>query len=101
MFSLLADSAWKVFLISLLVGAGLPAIFALGVRAMAYGAGGSAELALSDGRTQPAHPLGKVLGILCFVLVVAGIALGISIVVASGFGMRVSFDNIFPTFVRK
>ena len=40
---LLFDAAWKVLAVGLLLGAGLPALFALGIRSMAYGVGGAAE----------------------------------------------------------
>ena len=96
MISLLATAAGKVLLVSLIVGAGLPALFALGVRAMAHGAGGSAEVA-----THAPHAAARVLGVTIFAVVVAAIAMGISIVVASGLGMSVSFEHVFPTFVPK
>ena len=34
--------AWNVLWVGLLLGAGLPAIFALGIRALSYGVGGDA-----------------------------------------------------------
>ena len=37
---LAVDGAWKVLLASLVLGAGLPVVFAAGVRSMAFGAGG-------------------------------------------------------------
>jgi hypothetical protein len=94
--TLALDGAWKVLVTSLLLGAGLPIIFALGVRARAFAAGGQA-----DGRSTERHPIGNVLAALCHVLVLAGVALGITIVVASGFGKAVSFQHIYPTIVSK
>ena len=38
------EAAWKVLLVGLVLGAGLPAVFTVGVRSMAWGAGGSAEV---------------------------------------------------------
>lgn len=96
MLSLLASAAWKVLLVSLVIGAGLPALFAAGVKSMAYGVGGDAEVDHATG-----HPAGKVLGIAIFALVLFFIATGIAIVVASGLGKEVSFDHVFPTFVDK
>jgi len=46
-------------------------------------------------------PLGKALAVLCFLLVSAGVAVGITIVVASGFGKAVSFEHIYPVLVNK
>ena len=90
------DGAWKVLVAGVLLGAGLPAIFALGIRALAYGAGGDAEVDHEAG-----HPIGKVLAILCFALVVIGIALGNTYIVATGFGKTLSFQNFYPTLVSK
>lgn len=97
MFQIFAGSIWQVLAIGLVVGAGLPAIFALGIRAMAAGAGGAAEL---DSSRRP-NPLARVLGILCFAVVVGAILLGISIIVSSGLGYRLSFEHVIPIFVQK
>lgn len=97
MVSIFFNSIWQVLAIGLLVGAGLPAIFAVGIRAMAAGAGGSAEI---DSSQRP-NPVARVLGILCFAVVVGAILLGISIIVSSGFGYKVSFEHIIPTFIEK
>ncbi|WP_226346297.1 hypothetical protein [Agilicoccus flavus] len=86
----------QVLIIGLVVGAGLPALFALGVRSMAYGAGGDAETGHQVG-----HPAGRVAGVLIFAVVLAAIALGIAIIVSSGFGYKVSFEHIVPTFIEK
>lgn len=91
--------AWKVLIAGLVLGAGLPALFAIGIRAMAFGAGGSAET--SDGGQAKPHRIGTVIGIICFGLVVAIALLGIGYIVASGFGKTISFENIYPTIVDK
>ena len=96
MLQLFFGAIWQVLLIGLIVGAGLPAIFALGVKAMAYGVGGDAETDHAAG-----HPLGKIVGILLFAVVLAAIALGIAIIVSSGFGYQVSFEHVVPAFVKK
>ena len=57
--ALAADGAWKVLVASLVLGAGLPIIFALGVRARAYAAGGG-----TDGHHTERHPVGNVLAAL-------------------------------------
>ena len=94
--ALAADGAWKVLVASLVLGAGLPIVFALGVRARAYAAGGG-----TDGHHAERHPVGNVLAALCLLVVLLGVALGITIVVASGFGKAVSFEHIYPTIVSK
>ena len=41
------------------------------------------------------------LAAVCFAVVVAGVALGITFIVASGFGKALSFEHIFPTLIDK
>lgn len=94
---LILQGAGKVLLAGLILGAGLPALFAVGIKSMAYGLGGEAEV---DTTAKP-HPIGRIIGILCFAIVLAVIATGIAVIVASGFGKAVSFEHIYPTFVNK
>ena len=98
--SLLWDSIWRVIVVGLLLGAGLPTIFALGIRSLAYGAGGDAEVHAAGVAPAP-HPIGRVLGGLCFLVVVLAVALGITYIVASGFGKVLSFEHVYPTIVDK
>jgi hypothetical protein len=91
------EAAWKVLVVGLVLGAGLPAVFAVGVRSMAWGAGGSAEVALES----PPHAIGRAAAGLCFAVVLAGIALGLTIIIAAGQGKVVSFDHVYPTIVDK
>jgi hypothetical protein len=90
------DGAWQVLLAGLVFGAGLPLVYALGLRGFAWGAGGGAEI--SDGRPRP---VGHALGVLCLVVVLAGVALGITIIAATGFGKAVSFEHGYPTIVAR
>jgi hypothetical protein len=90
------DGAWRVLLASLVFGAGLPLVYALGIRSLAWGAGGDAEVSHS----QP-NPIGKVLAVVCLAVVLAGVALGITIIAAAGFGKTVSFEHGYPTIVAK
>ena len=59
------DSILKVLVIGLLLGAGLPAVFALGIRAYSSGAGGTND----DGTTTAPNPALKYLGIALFLFV--------------------------------
>ncbi|XVV09561.1 hypothetical protein ACQP2X_32545 [Actinoplanes sp. CA-131856] len=90
------EGAWKVLAAGLVLGAGLPALFALGIRSLAWGAGGDAE----ESHARP-NPLGTVLGYVLFTIVILGVLLGITFIVASGFGKTISFDHIYPTIVDK
>ncbi len=90
------DGAWRVLATGLLLGAGLPALFAVGIRALAWGAGGDAEVDHA-----PGHPVGRLLAALCFLAVIAAIALGITFIVGSGINKTLSFEHIWPILVDK
>ena len=89
------EAAWQVLALGLLLGAGLPLVFAVGVRSLAWGTGGAAEVA-ADAKP---HAVGRVSAVACFAVVVAGIALGLTIIIATGQGKVVSFDHVYPTIV--
>jgi hypothetical protein len=95
------EGAWKVLAASVLLGAGLPALFALGIRSLAYGAGGGAEVPGSGTRGPGARPAGTVLGWVLFVVVLLGVLLGITFIVASGFGKTLGFEHGYPMIVDK
>ena len=38
------DASWRVLLVGLVLGAGLPTVYAFGIRALAWGTGGDAQL---------------------------------------------------------
>ncbi len=100
-FALAFDGAWKVLLASLILGAGLPALFALGIRSLAWGAGGDAEAHAAGTAGPRANPAGTVLGWILILIVLAGVVLGITFIVATGFGKALSFEHIYPTIVNK
>jgi hypothetical protein len=99
--TLALQGAWKVLAASLILGAGLPLIFALGIRSLAWGAGGDAETHVAGVSGPKANPAGTVLAWILFIVVLAGVALGITYVVATGFGKVMSFDHIYPTIHSK
>nr|WP_221379992.1 hypothetical protein [Actinoplanes polyasparticus] len=90
------EGAWKVLLAGLILGAGLPAVFALGIRSMAFGAGGDAEV----DHAAP-HPVGRLVAYVLFAVVVLVALLGITYIVASGFGKTISFEHVYPAIVDK
>ena len=59
------EAIFKVLVVGLVLGAGLPAIFAVGMVAVSNGAGGHH----ADGTVAPPNPALKYLGILLFALV--------------------------------
>jgi hypothetical protein len=100
MWHLFYEAALKVSVWGLILGAGLPALFAVGVRSMiiANNPQGAAEV----GVRSPVPPVvNRVFGIACFVLVVAAVAIGITVIVAAGLGKQVSFEHVYPTIVPK
>jgi hypothetical protein len=94
--SLALEGAWKVLLVGLVLGAGLPAIFATGVRSLAWGVGGDAELS----HARP-NPIGRVVAALLFTIVGYAVISGILFVIASGQGKALDFSSVIPTFVDK
>jgi hypothetical protein len=104
MYSLFWQDAWKILLYSLVLGAGLPVIYALGVRSLAIGtARDGSSSAQTEADTEPVgrSPIGTVLATICFVIVVAGVAVGLAYIIASGKGEQLSFSHVYPTFVPK
>ena len=90
---------WNVLYTSLIFGAGMPIIYALAMRARMTGATVTVD---ADGK-QHVHPtlLGNAVAALLIVIIVGIVALGITLIAASGFGKAVSFETIIPTIVDK
>ena len=93
-----AAALGQIALAAVVLGAGLPALFALGIRASAWGRGGGAEVA-ADGGEHPPHPLGRALSTAVFAVVMLVALLGVGFVVASGYGKALSFEHVYPTVV--
>ncbi|WP_030273814.1 hypothetical protein [Streptomyces sp. NRRL B-24484] len=72
------EALWKIMVVGLLAGAGLPALFAIGVRALNPPARAGAPAA---GRRTSAGPLNYAVAVLCFAVVLAAIGWGISVIV--------------------
>ena len=98
------DGAWQVLLAGLALGAGLPILFALGIRSLAWGAGsiaGSVAVDETGVTTGKRRPVGTALGYALFTVVVVGVLLGLTFIVASGFGYKLDFSTVIPTLVAK
>lgn len=76
-----------VLIAGLVLGAGLPTLYSVGIRLLAWGAGAQQ----GDTREHPGskHLIGRVLAYLIFTLVGLVVLLGISVIVLSGFGIRI------------
>lgn len=96
-FKFAGQAGWQVLFWGLALGAGLPAVFALGIRSLAYGAP-SGTTTVGD---HTPHPLARVAAYVCFALVVLGIALGIMFIVVTGFGKVLDFSHGYPTIIAK
>jgi hypothetical protein len=73
---------WKIIVVGLICGAGLPAVFAVGLRVMAVGGTGAGADPSSD-KVYGGNPVGLLAAGLCFAVVLAGIAWGVYMVVES------------------
>jgi hypothetical protein len=83
---------WQVVLVGLLCGAGLPALFAVGLRALSVGS--RQTLSVADGQAQTAgadadrvyggNPVGLAVAVACFAVVLAAIGYGVYLIVAAG-----------------
>jgi hypothetical protein len=67
------EAIFKVLVIGLVLGAGLPAVFAVGLAAFSHGSGG----AEADGTTAAPNPALRAVGLLIFALVAAVIVIAI------------------------
>jgi hypothetical protein len=88
------EGAFKVLVAGLILGAGLPALFALGIRSLAYGQGSAGAHAVMTPR-----PIGRLFGWLCFLIVMSSVALGILYIVVTGLGDKLSFSHLYPAIV--
>lgn len=93
---LTAEGAVRVLVAGLLLGAGLPLIFALGIRSLAWAEGGKAEKSRADPR-----PVGRFLAWLCFGVVVVGVLMGLMVIISSGLGLEFGFRGILPVLQRE
>ncbi|QMU79101.1 hypothetical protein GXW83_28720 [Streptacidiphilus sp. PB12-B1b] len=85
---------WQIVVVGLIAGAGLPALFAVGLRALGMSGGHSSPrpapaparagtaTAQQDERIVGGSPLGIALAALCFAVVLGGVAWGIYFIVA-------------------
>jgi hypothetical protein len=101
MYSIFWQDVWKVLLYSLVLGAGLPVVYALGIRSLALGSKGDGN-AVAEVDANPArNPVGTVLAAICFLVVIAGVAVALTYVIAAGKGEQLSFSHVYPTIVPK
>jgi hypothetical protein len=82
------DSLWQVVLIGLLFGAGLPAVFALGIRFLSLGVTPS-----TDGNGAARTPTAWIAGSACFAVILVAVVAGILFIMkdflAHDFGIHI------------
>jgi hypothetical protein len=78
------QASWEIVVVGLLAGAGLPAIFALGLRAL--GRPGKGHVTVSDDELVGGSRIGIAIAAFCIAVVLAAIGYGIYIIVLSGHG---------------
>jgi hypothetical protein len=74
------SALWRIIVVGLLAGAGLPAIFAFGLRALASGSD-AAAVGTDEDRVIGGSPTGMAIAGLCFAVVLAAIGYGIYLIV--------------------
>ena len=96
---LLFEGASEVFVAGLVFGAGLPFVYAIALRVLTIGSTAYADPS-GEIHSTPRMSSRLFSGVLIAV-VVAGIVVGMMIIVATGFGKEVTFDTIYPTITDK
>lgn len=72
---------WKIVVVGLICGAGLPALFAIGLRALSIPRAGQPAGAADGDRIIGGNPAGIAAATVCFAVVLAAIGWGIYIIV--------------------
>jgi hypothetical protein len=80
------SALWQIVVLALIAGAGLPALFAIGLRALSMG-GGTATTTADGGSSDKLYggnPVGLIAGSVCFLIVLAAIGWGIWAIYEAG-----------------
>jgi hypothetical protein len=74
------SALWKIVVFGLLAGAGLPALFAVGLRALAMPGGSRVQTVGGDSDSDQligGNPLGIIIAAICFLIILAALGWGI------------------------
>ena len=74
---------WQILVAGLICGAGLPALFVFGIRAMAWTPHGG-PVAVGGDRVVGGNPVGIAIACVCFAATVIGVGWGLYFIVSTG-----------------
>ena len=86
------DGAWKVLVAGLLLGAGIPTLFALAVNGLATAEGGEAAAGAAP------RPVSKLVALVFFIIILTLVVYGLAWLIFTSLGFKVGFNGPFPTF---
>jgi hypothetical protein len=75
------QALWRIVVIGLIAGAGLPALFAVGLRALSMGGGTTQTADGGTERVSGGSPVGTTIAVVCFAVVLAAVGGGIYFIV--------------------
>jgi hypothetical protein len=75
------NALWKIIVLGLVFGAGLPALFAVGLRSLSIPRPGGSVPSGDDDQVYAGNPAGLVVAALCFAIILAAIGYGIYFIV--------------------
>jgi hypothetical protein len=75
------SALWKIIVLGFLAGAGLPALFAVGLRSLSIPRPGGSVAPASDDQVYAGNPVGLAGAVLCFAIILAAIGYGIYFIV--------------------
>ena len=87
------EAAWRVLVAALILGAGLPALYGFGVRQLAIAGRVEAQ-------AKSRAVLHRGVAWASFGLAVLAVLLGLTYIVAHGFGVKVTFNGLMPVISR-
>jgi hypothetical protein len=76
------NAIWKIVVFGLIAGAGLPSLFAVGLRALAWPGGARVQTVGAGGDSDSdqligGNPLGMIIAAICFLIILAALGWGI------------------------
>jgi hypothetical protein len=75
------NALWRIVVVGLIAGAGLPALFAVGLRALSLPGRGGDTVDAGSEKMVGGNPVGIAAAVVCFVVVLAAVGWGIYFIV--------------------